>query len=167
MIRKESSNSDVYLLVLGRPADPLCTLLSAFLSGKQYPFTVCSSVYQAIARIETVAGNQSVVLVARPAMLISPAAEFLSRRFPNLRMIGWLDSNENLSDITAVRVITSGMTLVNSCDQLHAIIQAGFTCRFQKCPAEPDGAKTGIGDKLDPMEYKLCDDEMNALLGVE
>lgn len=167
-MNKESSNSDVYLLVLGRTADPLCALLSVFLSRQHYLFSVCSSVYQALGEIESVSASRQVILVTRPAMLMSEAAVFLSRRFPGLRIIGWLDSNENLSTLAAVQGWVSGMTrVVSSHDQLHGAIQSLGTVPFKEFPAVPDTKRTEIFDNLDPMEYKLCDDEMNALLGVE
>jgi len=165
-MRKESSNSDVYLLVLGRPADPLCTLLSVFLSRKQYAFSVCSSIYQVILELEAVSGSQNVILVTRPAMLLSQAAVFLSRRFPNVRMIGWLDSNENLSDLAAAQVMESGMTVVCSPDQLHSVARSLGPFGLQRASSS-EARKEQVAEKLDPMEYKLCDDEMNALLGVE
>lgn len=167
MTNKESSNSDVYLLVLGRPADPLCTLLSAFLSRQQYLFSVCSSIYEVLSEIEAVSGSQKVMLVARPAMLIPQAAVFLARRFPNVQMMVWLDSNENLSDLAVVQAPGSGVTMVSSCDQLRSAIESFCTFRFQELSAVPDPKRTEISDNLDPKEYELCDDELNALLGVE
>jgi len=166
-MNKKISNSDVYLLVLGRPADPLCTLLSAFLSGQPYPFSVCSSIYQALGEMESACSIRQVILVARPAMLMSQAASFLARQFPDLPIISWLDANENLSTLAAARGRVSGVTIVSSCDQLLSVIQSLETVRVRQFATVPDTKRIEISDNLDPMEYKLCDDEMNALLGVE
>jgi hypothetical protein len=166
-MHKESSNSDVYLLVLGRPADPFRVLLSAFLSRQHYRFSVCSSIYQVLVELESVSAGQQVVLMTRPAMLTPQATAFLARRFPTVRVIGWLDSNENLSTLAAVQALPHGMTMVRSCDQLYTRIQSLVSVRLQDFSAVPDTRRKEISDNLDPMEYELCDDEMNALLGVE
>lgn len=163
MFDKKSFNSDVFLLVLGRPADPLCTILSAYLSGQGIAFSVCSSVYQVLSCLKTHPVNQPVVLVARPPMLGSQAVLFLKERFSNLRIVGWLDPNESLSGAVMIPFAESGMTLVTHCDQLRHVIDT-FHCTSSAAVSAPE---PGTDRKIEPLEYELCDDELNALLGVE
>jgi hypothetical protein len=163
---KECCNLDVYLLVLGRLADPFCTILSAFLSQQRYMFSVCSNVYQVLSELETISGHQPVVLITRPAMLISQAELFLTQRFQNLRMIGWLDSNENLSGCAVAQTVGNGMAMVNCCDQVRNVIESFCKIFPQESPVSDTG-KTEVAGKIGPLEYKLCDGEINALLGVE
>lgn len=63
-MNKKNCNSDVYLLVLSRPADPVCATLSAFLSQERYMFSISFSVYQTLRELEAIPDYQTVILIA-------------------------------------------------------------------------------------------------------
>jgi hypothetical protein len=166
VMNNEKRNPDIYLLVLGRPADPMCTILPSFLTQHRYFFSVCSSVYQVLDKRESICDFQRVILVSRPGMLISQSAVFLTRWFRSLQMVGWLDSHESLSDPVVAQAIGNGMMMVTDCEQLQNTIHNVCKNPPQEFPVS-EVSNTELSAKIDPLKYELCDDEMNALLGVE
>ena len=165
-MNNENCNPDICLLVLGRPADPMCTILSSFFTRRRYFFAVCSSVYQVLDKLKAICDFERVVLVTRPGMLISQSALFLAQRFRRLQMVGWLDLHESLSDPVVAQAVGNGMMMVTDCEQLQNTIHNLCKSSPQELSVS-EVSKTEVSAKIDPLKYELSDDEMNALLGVE
>ena len=109
--------------------------------------------------------GQSGILIARPAMLGPQAAVFIERHFPNLQIIGWIDSSENISDCAIAQTTANGMMTASRLDQL----QQGIRRLCKTMPQDSfvsDTTRAGIPEELDRPEYELSDDEVTALLGV-
>lgn len=157
----ENSNSDVHVLVLARPADSVCAILASTLCQWGYVFSVYSTLYEVVNATQDIPVNQAVILIARPAMLGPQAAVFIERQFPNLQIIGWIDSGENVSDCAIAQTTANGMTTASHLDQLQQVIRR--LCKTMNPPV----SDTGIPKESDRLEYELSDDEVNALLGVE
>jgi hypothetical protein len=162
----EDSNSGIHVLVLARPADSVCAILASALCQWRYAFSVYSTVYEVVNGIKDISASQSLILVTRPAMLGSQAALFIERHFPNLRIIGWVDSGEKISDCAIVQMTAKGMVMVSHPDQLRQIIHSFCETMSQK-QSVSNAAGSDILNESDRLEYELSDDEVNALLGVE
>lgn len=161
MIITKNSNSDFCVLVLARPADSMCATLAVALRQWGYVFSIHATAYDIINAAKNLPAAQSVILIARPAMLGFQAAVFIERHFPNLQIIGWIDSGENIADCAIAQTTVNGMTTASHLDQLQQIIHRLYQSRAS-CASDTDAA-----EKIDRLEYELSDDEVNALLGVE
>jgi hypothetical protein len=157
----ENSNSDVHVLVLTRPADSVCAILASALRQWGYVFSVCSTVYEVVNATQDISVSQSVILIARPAMLGPQAAIFIERYFLNLQIIGWIDSGENVSDCAIAQTTANGMMTASHLDQLQQVIHR--LCEIMN----PSVSDTSVSKESDRLEYELSDDEVTALLGVE
>jgi DNA-binding NtrC family response regulator len=150
----ENSNSDV--LVLVRPADSVCAILSAALRQWGFVFTIYSTAYEVVNAAKDIPADRSAVLIVRPAMLGLQVALFIERHFPNLHIIGWIDAGENVSDCAIAQTTVNGMITASHLDQLQQIIRR--RCETRKPSNRPE--------EFGALEYELSDDEVNALLGV-
>ena len=161
MILNENSNPDVCVLVLARSADSLYSVLAAALCEWGYAFSVHATAYEVVNRVKDLPVGPSAILIARPAMLGPQAALFIEQHFPNLQIIGWIDSGEDVSDCAIAQTTACGMITASHLDQLQQIIHK--CCKVTN-PSASDIANSKESDRL---EYELSDDEVNALLGVE
>ena len=161
MILNENSNPDVFVLVLARSADSLYSVLAAALCEWGYAFSVHATAYEVINEVKDLPASPPYILIARPAMLGPQAALFIEQHFPNLQIIGWIDSGENVSDCAIAQTTASGMMTASHLDQLQQIIH--------KCCKVTNQSASEIANpkESDRLEYELSDDEVNALLGVE
>jgi len=165
-MRIENSNSDVRLLVLVRPADSLYALLASVLRQGGCEFSVYATIYDLINGIREIPAGCPMILVARPAMLGPQAASFLERHFPNLRIIGWIDAGENVSDPAIARTTANGMMTAGHLEQLRQMVRS--ICEtVSRSQSVPEARRVDSPDKFKELEYDLSDDEINALLGVE
>lgn len=161
----ENSNSAIHVLVLARPADSVCALLTAAMGQWRYEFSVYSTVYEVLSTVKVSPVDVPLILVVRPIMLGIPAALFMYRHFPNVRMIGWMDPDENVSDYMITQMTINGMVLASRIEQLQQIIDAYNTIALIR--PVPDTEEMTYPEQSDRVEYELSDDEINALLGVE
>ena len=99
------------------------------------------------------------VLCEVPAVVIHIIC--VERHFPNLQIIGWIDSSENVSDCAIAQTTANGMMTASHLDQLQQIIHR--LCKTMN----PSALDTAIPKESDRLKYELSDDEVNALLGVE
>ena len=165
-MRIENSNLDIHVLVLARPADSVCAILASALCQWRHAFSVCSTVYEVVNEIRNIPDGQLLVLVVRPAMLGPQAAVFIERQFPDLRIIGWVDSGENAADCAITQTTANGMMMASHPDQLQQVIHT--LCKtIPQNQSVPNTAGTDFSEEPDRLEYELSDDEVNALLGVE
>ena len=157
----ENSNPDVFVLVLARSADFLYSVLAAALCEWGYAFSVHATAYEVVNVVKDLPVGPSAILIARPAMLGPQAAFFIEQHFPNLQIIGWIDSGEDVSDCAIAQTTASGMMTASHLDQLQQIIR-----RYCKT-TNPSASDIANPKESDRLEYELSDDEVNALLGVE
>ena len=155
----QNSNSNVHVLVLARPADPMCAIWVAALRQWEYTVSVYSTAYEVVNAAQGVRVSQSVILIARPAMLGPQAAVFIEQHFPNLQIIGWVDSGENISDCAIARTTANGMMTASLLDQFQRIIH--LHCKTMK------PLVSSMPNQTDRLKYELSDEEVSALLGVE
>ena len=162
----ENSNSVVHVLVLARPADSVCAILVSTLRQWRYAFSVYSTMYEVVNGVKDIPAGQSLILIVRPAMLGPQAALFLEQHFPNLRIIGWVDSGEKVSDCAITQTTVNGMVMVSHLDQLQQVIR--MLCKtIPQNQSVPDATPATFPKESDRPEYELSNDEVNALLGVE
>ena len=162
----ENSNSDILVLVLARPADSVRAILASVLCQWRHAFSVYSTVYEVVNAIKDIPAGQLPVLIVRPAMLGPQAAVFIERHFPNLRIIGWVDSGEKISDCAIAQTMVNGMVMVSHPDQFQQVIRSFYKTMPQD-QSVPDRIPLVYPEESDRLEYELSDDEVNALLGVE
>ena len=165
-MRIENSNSGVHVLVLARPADSVCAVLASALCQWRHAFSVYSTVYEVVNGIKDISAGQSLILVTRPAMLGPQAAVFIEQHFPDLRIIGWVDSGEKISDCAIAQMTAKGMVMVSHPGQLRQIIHS-FCKTMHQRQSVSNAAGSDILKESDQLEYELSDDEVSALLGVE
>ena len=97
-------------------------------------------------------------------MLAKPNISAVLRQYPNLRLIGWLGSEEKLSDPAVSSLAASGMVTTGNPDQLVGVIRA--FCNIFRQPGACNDAEIAKPDAaIDPADYRLCDEELDALLG--
>ena len=161
MILNENSNPDVLVLVLARSADSLYSVLAAALCEWGYVFSVHATPFEVINVVKDLPAGHPAILIARPAMLGPQAALFIEQHFPNLQIVGWIDSGEDVSDCAIAQTTASGMMTASHLDQLQQIIH--------RCCKAMNSSASGIANpkESDRLTYELSDDEVNALLGVE
>ncbi|RKY09346.1 MAG: hypothetical protein DRP56_02735 [Planctomycetota bacterium] len=162
----ENINSIVQVLVLARPADSVCAILASVLRQWRYAFSVYSTVYEVVDGIKDAPAGKPLILIARPAMLGSQAAVFIEQNFPSLRIIGWLDSGEKVSDCAITQTAANGMVMMSCPQQLQQFIHS-FCKTIPQNPPVSNAAREDILEESDRLEYELSDDEVTALLGVE
>ena len=85
--------------------------------------------------------------------------QFIERYFPNLQIIGWIDSGENVADCAIVETTANGMTTASHLDQLQRIIHR--LCKTRNRSVSDVSRESGS------LKYELSDEEVHALLGVE
>ena len=164
-MRIENSNSDIRVLVLARPADSMCAILASALNQWGHDFSMYSTVYEVVNTIKEIPADLPVVLIVRPLMLGVQAAGFINRHFPNLRMIGWIDSDENTSDWAITQMTIYGMVLINCLDQFQQVINP-LRNTVSRIRSVTETVESTFSKEPDRLEYELSDDEVNALLGV-
>ena len=156
MIQNKNINSDIFFLVLARPADGLFALVRELLAPRK--ISVCESVYDFMATLLMKDLNVPVLLIARPAMLAKPYLSDALRKFPNLRIIGWLGSYEQSGRGVRIRNLPI-MVTVGTPGELSQVTAAMIqVLGSQSSRPTPDNT-------LNPAEYRLSGDELNALLG--
>ena len=165
MIPMENFNSDKCLLVLARPADSMGAVLAPVLRRCGCSCADCSTVYEVISTLKDAPAGQLAILIVRPAMLTPQAVLFMERSFPNLRIIGWVDSNESGADQAILQITEKGMITVSHPAQLQKMIQMLFETNTLRPPVLNLDRQEGL-ERSEPTEYKLTDDEVAALLGV-
>ncbi len=166
MIQNNRSNSDFCLWVLARPADMLSALARQVLpDGAGTSFF--SSIYDVVAALLSLGTHTPVVLLTRPAMLAKPHLPAILQQFPNLRLIGWLSPGETVHPFIAGRTARPIITVSGPEELAHVI--AALTESLAPAPeAEPTAvAGPGLAAALDPDQYRLSDDELDALLGAD
>ncbi|MBL7214769.1 MAG: hypothetical protein ISS71_03715 [Phycisphaerae bacterium] len=161
---KKTSNSDVCFLVFARPADML-SVLARQVIPHQHPDTVfCNSVYDIFAALPGVAPDRPVILITRPSMLAKPHLTTALHQYPNLRLIGWLGPDEHLVDSPVPTLNGQAMVTVSTRDQLACVITA-IRNAFRE-HALPDDLQAPEQDsKIEPADYRLSSEELDALLG--
>ena len=162
----ENSNSVVHVLVLARPADSMCAILASAFRQWRYAFSTCSTIYEVVNGVKDIPVGQPLILIVRPAMLGPQAALFMERHFPDLRIVGWIDSGENVSDCAIAQTTVNGMVTASHLDQLQRMIRT-FCKTVPRNRSVSDMASADFPDKSGRPEYELSDNEVNALLGVE
>ena len=166
MIHNEPSNSDIYFLVLSRPVDTLSALVSSILSHHQADLKLCGSAYDLVTILYEISPEQPAILIARPSMLAMPHLATTLHQYPKLRLISWLGNNEKLSD-PVISVITGyDMVTVSGPDQLRSVIATLRNALVrQQVHNDPENPKQD--SKIEPENYRLSDEELDALLGAE
>lgn len=166
MVLDKSFNSDSFFLVLARPADMLSALVSSMLARHRTALVSCGSVYDLIAALPKIQPPRLVILITRPSMLAKPNLIPALHQFPNLRLIGWLGDSEKLSDVTVSALSEHGMVMVSSPRQLRSVIAALHNALV----CEPESRNLEIpklNSKIEPTDYRLSDEELDALLGAD
>ena len=166
MIRNESSNSDIYFLVLSRPADTLSALVSSILSHHQADLKRCGSVFDLIATLYEIGPEQPAILIARPSMLAKPHLATALHQYPKLRLIGWLGNDDKLSDPTIPVVTGYEMITVSGPDQLDSVITTLRNALIRR-QVRNDLETPKQDSKIEPTNYHLSDEELDALLGAK
>ena len=164
MIRNEPSNSDIYFLVLSRPADTLSALVSSVLSHRQANLKLCSSVYDLIAALYEISPEQPAILIARPLMLAKPHLTMALHQYTKLRLIGWLGNDDKLSAPTISVLNGYEMITVSSPNQLGSVvaaIQNAVVRQLVRTNLEAPKQES----KIEPANYHLSNEELDALLG--
>ena len=166
MIRNEPSNSEIYFLVLSRPADTLSALVSSILSHHQASPKLCGSVYDLITALHEISHEQPAILIARPSMLAKPLLATALQQYPKLRLIGWLGNDDKLSDPT-ISVVTGYEMIAVSCpDQLRSVITTLRNALVRQQVYNDLETSKQIS-KIEPTDYRLSNEELDALLGAE
>ena len=164
MIRNEPSNSDIYFLVLSRPADTLSALVSSIVSHHQASPKLCGSVYDLITALHEISPEKPAILIARPSMLAKPHLAAALHQYPKLRMIGWLGNDDKPSD-PAISVVTAYEMIAASCpDQLRNVI-ATLRNALVSQQVRNDLETAKQVSKIEPANYHLSNEELDALLG--
>jgi len=166
VIRKESFSLNICFLVLSRPADTFSALVSSILSHHQANLKLCGSVYELIAALYEIDSNQPAVLIARPLMLAKPHLATTLNQYPKLRLIGWLGNDDNLSAPTVSVLNGYEMISVSSADQLRHVV-AALESTLVRQPALNNPETHHQNSKIEPADYRLSGEELNALLGAE
>lgn len=165
-MRTNTTHSGTLLLLLARPADSLCTIIQSWAMAHHWgDLVLCHSVYDINTRLGDIAPQQPVILITRPAMLNKPFLTSVLQKRPDLRLIGWTGTEQTTSEQFASTIPDTPIVTVNSAGQLKNIIRA-----FQTTPvreqADHDRQPDAITDaRIEPKNYRLSDDEINALLG--
>jgi hypothetical protein len=100
-------------------------------------------------------------------MMLGPQASlFIEENFSNLRVIGWVDPDENISNPLLAQMMISGVIIVSCINHLRQVIHS-----YRKIKSK-NRTSIGITEQVVPqepekLEYELSNDEVNALLGVE
>ena len=162
---KKTSDPDVFFLVLARQADSLCALTCRVIPHRLAPASFCSSVYDAIAALHTLGPDRPVILITRPSMLAVPHLSAVLQRYPNLRLIGWIGPDENLVQPTAPALSALPIVTVGTREQLAGVITAiDTTFLGEQILNDPQPPRQD--PKIAPADYRLSNEELNALLGV-
>lgn len=174
MIHKQNANSDIGFWVLARPADRLSATAREVIAQFYHTEpTHCESVYELFARLGAIGPDNLAILITRPTMLAKQHLAAALQGRPNLRLIGWLEPDENSDGRDAAARSAPPMVTVSNRKQLAAVIGAmGGTLtdmptppgQPQQPPAEPTKTPETT-KKLDPADYRLSSDELDALLG--
>jgi hypothetical protein len=158
---KQKSNSDFRFLVLARPGDILSAVCRELIDQQDESLVFCGSVYTLIAALHTDGTEERpVILITRPSMLDRPHLADVLHRHPNLRLIGWLGPDERLSG----KLLEQAITPVCGREQLARAI-ASICVSAEASQASRSSGNVRSRAKIDPADYQLSHDEVNALLG--
>lgn len=147
------TTGDNLFLVYARAADSL-TALTGELPGAQRVVR-CPSVYDLFAALTEA---RPAVLITRPLMLAQPHLAAYLRQHPNLRLIVWVSPGDSPFRHDGLSVVA-----VSSRDELAAAV-ASMSAAFAP-QATCDEKQALSSGKFDPSDYRLSDEERNALLG--
>jgi hypothetical protein len=157
---KQTSKPDVSFLVLARPADILLAVSREVLGLHNAPFECLSSVYDLFSALHAIA-DKPAVLITRPSTLDVPHLADALGRYPNLQVIGWVGAEQRVGEGPLVRA----MVPVSSREQLGRAV-ADLCERLAESALEAlKRPICAVSAKLDPADYRLSPDELNALLG--
>ena len=165
MRNEKSSNSDICFLVLSRPADTLSALVSSILPNS-CNLKSCQSIYHLITALQEIEIDRPSVLIARAVMLTCPDLVTTLEQYRQLQIIGWMGNHEKLSEPVFSAVIGCGVTMVSNIEQLCRIIttyQKTIACQ----PALNTIEVSKQDSKIEPADYRLSNEELDALLGAE
>jgi hypothetical protein len=162
---RENANSSMLLLTLIRPADSLCPLVSAFLRQQGHEAVMCSTIYDVVSRVGKTPAHQPVVVIVRPAQIPPQAGRYLIRQVDTLRLIGWLDAEEHLSDRSLLPDAVGPMVMVSSLVQLKQAIDT-FSKEMSRTFLEQRPQPLPGNAMPDPLTCDLSAAEVHALIGV-
>lgn len=165
MIHSISSYSDVRILVLSRPADSVCTQLPLFLQSHGYAFSQLFTIYQVINQLQSLSDHETAILIARPVMLNRQAMQFITEHFPKLKIIGWCESRDNMSDHLFAHAAGAPIVQVSNTSQLADALLALDKSKGQQRHGDPVQREPAKRNSSDRLEYKLTDEELMSLLG--
>lgn len=158
---KQTTKPDVSFLVLARPADILSAVCREVFGHQDAPFECCSSVYDLFLALQTASTDKPAILITRPSSLDVPHLVDALGRYPNLQLIGWVDPEQRVGDEPLLR----GMVPVSSREQLARAV-AELCVRLAELALETLKSPISVpAAKLDPDDYRLSHEELNALLG--
>ncbi len=164
-MRSENSYSNIHVWVLVRPADSLFAVLPAFLREYRYAYSICPTLYHVLTRLGASGDCQPAALITRPAMLTAQAAAFLVRQYPRLRMFGWIERNECISDLALGPFADNAMIIVNRLSRLEGALAVFCKSLLDEQSRNTPQKQSLPSVGLNPAQYELSDEEVEALLG--
>lgn len=157
---KQTTKPDVGFLVLARPADILTAVSREVLGTQNALFECFSSVYDLFAALQSLGTDKPVILICRPSSLDVPHLVDALGRYPNLYVIGWMGAEQRVGE-----PVMRGMVPVSNPEQLARAV-ADLCGRLAESALEALKRPISVSAaKLDPDDYRLSPDELNALLG--
>lgn len=162
-MHNNTTYSGPLLMLLARPADSLCSVIQSWAMAHHWgDLVLCHSIYDIDTRLDDIPSQQPVILIARPAMITVPFMASVLQDRPALRLVGWTSPQQPSSTMDDASILT-----VHHTDQLMSLIGT-----FQTIPvSEPTDAgqepRVTTDTQLDPKNYRLTDDEIDALLGAD
>lgn len=169
---KNTENSDSLFLLLARPADSLCTMIQSWaMAAGSVDLIICHSLYEIICRLDDIPQNQTALLITRPAMLQTSCLSVLQSHL-QLRLILWTQSDQPAADQIAAIAGSVGMVTASTAQQLSSAVSAFQAAAASPTPTPPQPVASGHthdeGQTMfDPTLYRLCEDEIKALLEAE
>ncbi|MBP8605302.1 MAG: hypothetical protein KBI46_05605 [Phycisphaerae bacterium] len=156
----KSHSNNGCVIILARPADSLCLVLPAFLREYRFVCTVCAHIYEVLIQLNASEIIRPAVLIVRPSMLTAESLAFLGRQYPKLHIIGWLEREERLSDLSFGSNKGHIIPMTAGLKQLERMLKT--LCRLGS-----------VQDKQQPNEMRmlehtrdvLTEQEVEALLG--
>ncbi len=167
-MHKKITHFGASILLLARPADSLCSIIQSWAMAHRWgDLVLCHSVYDIEIRLDDIPPQQTVFLIARPAMLNKSFLTSVLQKYPALRLIGWTGPNQTASSqLNAISSCVSIVTISNT-GQLANIIEA-FQITLKQEPIHSNqGCDVTAEPQIDPKNYRLSSDEIDALLGAE
>ena len=156
------------LLLLARPADSLCSIIQSWAIAHRWSDLVfCHSVYDIEIRLDDIAPQQMVILIARPAMLNKPFLSSVLQKRPALRLIGWTGPEQTVSQQLATISSHVSIVTISDTEQLTNVLGAFRTTLTHEPMDSRQGRDAATESQIDPNNYRLSNDEIDALLGAE